>query len=155
VTIDRPDGNQAIEKLTMHLPTGLAAKLASVTPCPEPQPANNTCGSESLIGHATEEAGLGGNPTTLTAPVYFTGPYKGSPFGLSVVTHAKSGPFDLGLITVRSRIDVNPYTAAVTITSDPLTDDHQRRAGPAQTPQRDGRRTQSGLPVQPRPTATR
>jgi hypothetical protein len=120
VTIDRPDGNQALEHLTVHLPTGLAAKLASVTPCPEPQAANNTCGSESLIGHATEEAGLGGNPTTLTAPVYFTGPYKGSPFGLSVVTHAKAGPFDLGLITVRSRIDVNPYTAAVTITSDPV-----------------------------------
>jgi hypothetical protein len=120
VTIDRPDGNQAIEKLTMHLPTGLAAKLASVTPCGEPQAASNTCGADSLIGHATEEAGLGGNPTTLTAPVYFTGPYKGAPFGLSVVTHAKSGPFDLGLITVRSRIDVNPYTAAVTITSDPL-----------------------------------
>lgn len=120
VTIDRPDGNQALEHLTMHLPTGLAAKLASVTPCGEPQAASNTCGADSLIGHATEEAGLGGNPTTLTAPVYFTGPYKGSPFGLSVVTHAKSGPFDLGLITVRSRIDVNPYTAAVTITSDPL-----------------------------------
>jgi hypothetical protein len=120
VTIDKPDGNQALEHLTVHLPTGLAAKLASVTPCPEPQAANNTCGSESLIGHATEEAGLGGNPITLTAPVYFTGPYKGSPFGLSVVTHAKAGPFDLGLITVRSRIDVNPYTAAVTITSDPL-----------------------------------
>jgi hypothetical protein len=120
VTIDKPDGNQALEHLTMHLPTGLAAKLASVTPCLEPQAASNTCGADSLIGHATEEAGLGGNPITLTAPVYFTGPYKGSPFGLSVVTHAQAGPFDLGLITVRSKIDVDPYTAAVTITSDPL-----------------------------------
>jgi hypothetical protein len=120
VTIDRPDGHQAVEKLTMHLPTGLAAKIASVTPCAEAQAATDSCGSDSLIGHATEEAGLGGNPITLTAPVYLTGPYKGAPFGISVVTHAKAGPFDLGNVTVRSKIDVNPYTAAVTITSDPL-----------------------------------
>jgi hypothetical protein len=120
LTVNHADGDQALAGISMTLPTGLAAKLASVTPCPEPQAATSSCGADSLIGHATESAGLGPDPITLTAPVYLTGPYKGAPFGLLVVTHAKAGPFDLGLVPVRSTIKVNPYTAAVTISSDPL-----------------------------------
>ena len=37
-----------------------------------------------------------------------TSGYDGAPFGLLVRTLAKAGPFDLGYVNVRSRIDVNP-----------------------------------------------
>jgi hypothetical protein len=115
LTIERPDGDQALKSIDLQLPPGLAAMLASVTPCPEPQAARGTCGPESEIGHSVTSAGLGGEPYTLPGNVYLTGPYDGAPFGLSSVTPAVAGPFNLGNIVVRSSITINPYTAAASI----------------------------------------
>ena len=39
LTINRPDGNQALNTITTQLPPGAAAQIAKVTPCPEPQAA--------------------------------------------------------------------------------------------------------------------
>ena len=118
--LDNPDGDQALSRLAMHLPAGVAALLAHVTPCPEPQASRNECGPESLLGQSLASSGLGPDPVQLPGNVYLTGPYEGAPFGLAVVTPAVAGPFNLGDVTVRSRIDVDPHTAQVTITSDPF-----------------------------------
>ena len=120
LTLGNPDGDQALKSLTMHLAPGMAAMLSSVTPCPESQVVSNSCGADSLIGHSTAVSGLGSNPYALPGNVYLTGPYKGAPFGLSVVTPAVAGPFNLGDITVRSTINVDRNDASVTINSDPF-----------------------------------
>ncbi len=117
LTIARPDADQVLNSVTVHLPTGLAAILASVTPCPEPQAATGQCPPQSEIGHAVSSAGLGSDPFSLPGRVFLTGPYHGAPFGLSIVTPADAGPFHLGNVIVRSAISVDPQTAAVTITS--------------------------------------
>jgi hypothetical protein len=120
LTINHPDSDQALNGLTVHLPPGAAAELANVTPCAEPASPSQewSCGPESLLGTATTSSGLGSDPYSLTGQVYLTAGYDGAPFGLLVATRAKAGPFDLGMVYVRSRINVDPNTAAVTITTD-------------------------------------
>jgi uncharacterized repeat protein (TIGR01451 family) len=125
-TFSREDGNQNLAGITLHMPPGLLGKLSSVTPCPEPQAAQGTCGPESLLGHTLASVGLG--PTPYTAPegrVFITQSYKGAPYGLSIAQPATAGPFDLGsgpcdCVVVRAKIEVDPHTSALTVVSDPL-----------------------------------
>ncbi len=118
--IGRPDGQQALSGVTVTLPPGIAALLSSVTPCREPPAGREwSCGSESLVGHSSASSGLGNEPIALPGDAYLTTGYDGAPFGILVRTKAEAGPFDLGYVNVRSRINVNPETAAVTITTDP------------------------------------
>ena len=120
VELARPDGDQALTGVTVALPPGVAALLSSVAPCQEPPAGVEwSCGEDSLIGHSTAWSGLGSEPVVLGGDVYLTSGYNGAPFGLLVRTHAAAGPFDLGWVNVRSRINVNPETAAVTVTTDP------------------------------------
>ena len=91
-----------------------------MTPCQEPPAGVEwSCEEASLIGHSTAWSGLGSEPVMLGGNVYLTTGYDGAPFGLLVRTQAAAGPFNLGYVDVRSRINVNQETAAVTVTTDP------------------------------------
>jgi hypothetical protein len=125
-TISRTDQDQDLSGITIQTPPGLLGLLSSVPLCGEPEAAAGTCSAASEIGYTTVAAGPGTDPLSLPVageppnPVYLTGPYRGAPFGLSVVVPAIAGPYDLGTVVVRAAINVDPYTTQVTITSDPL-----------------------------------
>ena len=120
VTLSRTDQDEDLERLSVQLPPGLLATLSSVALCAEALAQAGNCGPQSEIGSASVGAGPGPDPVFLDGHVYLTGPYEGAPFGLAIVVPAIAGPFNLGTIDVRARIDVDPRTAAVTVTSDPL-----------------------------------
>lgn len=126
VTLSRQDGEQRLGGVTVRMPPGLLGKIAGIPQCPEAQANAGTCAQASQVGTASAGAGAGPEPFFVPEagqpanPVYLTGPYKGAPFGLSIVTHALAGPFDLGNVIVRAAIYIDPRTAQVTVVSDPL-----------------------------------
>jgi hypothetical protein len=125
--LQRGDGQQRIERLQFQTPAGLEGMISGVPLCPEPQAAQGTCPAVSQIGHTVVESGPGPYPLVVPepgrppAPIYLTGPYEGAPFGLSIVVPVIAGPFNLGTIVTRASIAVDPHTAQITVTTDPLT----------------------------------
>jgi hypothetical protein len=119
MTMSRPDGSQNLQAIQLKMPPGLLGTLATVKLCKEEQANAGTCGPESLIGHTTVSVGVGGDPFTVTGgQVFITESYKGAPYGLSIVNPAKAGPFDLGKVIVRAKIEVDQTSAVLTITTD-------------------------------------
>ena len=141
VTVNRSDGEQNLKSIEAKLPPGLSGVLAGVELCPEPRANEGLCGENSKVGEATISVGVGNQPFTVTGgKFYLTGPYNGSgscnvieagcaPFGLTFEVPAKAGPFDLentannhpacDCVIVRGKIELNPLTTAITITSNP------------------------------------
>jgi hypothetical protein len=126
VDVTQESGEQNLAGLDVTLPAGVLGKLAGVELCPDAQAATGACPAGSQIGTTMVADGPGSSPLWIPQPgktptaVYLTGPYKGGPFGLSILVPAQAGPFDLGNVVVRAAIHIDPHTAQVSVVSDPL-----------------------------------
>ncbi len=120
LTFNREDREQDLAAIQVKTPPGLLGTLSGVPLCGEPQADLGTCSEASRIGTMTVAAGPGGHPFYEKGSLYLTGPYEGAPFGLSIVVPTIAGPFNLGNVVVRAKIEVDPNTAALTVTSNPL-----------------------------------
>jgi hypothetical protein len=113
----RKDGQQYPAQISTTLPEGLLGAISSVKLCGEPHAAHGECPSTSQIGTVSALAGSGNTPYPFAGKVFLTGPYQGAPFGLSIVVPAVAGPYNLGNLKVRGRIDVGRYDGRITATA--------------------------------------
>jgi hypothetical protein len=124
--LQRGDGQQRISGLQFKAPAGLTGELSKVPLCTNAQAETNTCPEASKIGHTVVESGPGPYPLVVpepgqeAAPIYLTETYGGAPFGLSIVVPLHVGPFVLPTQRVRAKVEINPTTAALTITTNEL-----------------------------------
>lgn len=127
--LTRSDNDQEITSYSATLPKGLLGKIAGVPFCPEAaitaaarnsgfaETAGPSCPEASRIGKTTAGYGMGNVLAYAPGNLYLAGPYHGSPLSVVAVDSATVGPFDLGVIIVRSAIRVDPVTAQVSIDS--------------------------------------
>jgi hypothetical protein len=131
----RTDGEQYISGFSTKLPPGLIGDLTGIPFCPEAdieaarhktgrqEEASPSCPAASQIGHTLVGTGVGAVLAYVPGKVYLAGPFDGAPFSLVSVTSAVVGPFDLGTVVLRFGLDINPYTAQVSVsptTSEPI-----------------------------------
>lgn len=130
--LKREDGTQQFSSLTVTPPPGLLGKLAGIPYCPDSALAAAagktgieerqapSCPAGSEVGVVNVGAGAGSSPYFVQGHAYLAGPYEGAPLSLAIVTPAVAGPYDLGTVVVRSALEVDPFTAQITVKSDPI-----------------------------------
>lgn len=132
----RADGSQELKAIDSTLPEGLIGKLAGVGECSDAQIAaaaartdlgqgreeiaSPSCPLDSEVGTVNVGAGAGPDPYYVQGHAYLAGPYKGAPLSLEIITPAVAGPYDLGVVAVRTALYVDPETARIHAVSDEL-----------------------------------
>jgi hypothetical protein len=134
IELTRTNGQQELKAATVALAPGFIGKLAGIPYCSAAaiaaaaqtsgaaQAAKSGCPAKSEVGTAAVQAGTAATPLQIGGKVFLSGPYNGAPLSLAVITPATAGPFDLGTVVVRVALQVDPETAQVTATSDPIPD---------------------------------
>jgi hypothetical protein len=133
--VSRSDGSQRFSSIAATLPEGLLGRLAGIPYCPEAgiaqaaarsgegqgalELAQPSCPAASKLGTVRVGAGAG-DPLYVSGSAYLAGPYKGAPLSLAIITPAIAGPFDLGVVAVRTALRVDPQSARITAQSDPI-----------------------------------
>lgn len=127
--LTRTDAQKEITTYSTALPPGLLGKIAGIPYCPqadieaarhnggEAELEHPSCPPGSQIGRTSAGYGVGPALTYALGKLYLAGPYHGAPLSIVAVDPALVGPFDLGVVVVRSAIRINPFTAQVSIDS--------------------------------------
>jgi hypothetical protein len=133
--LTRTDGEQEISGFSTNLPPGLTGSLTGIPFCGEAaiaaartktggaEEADPSCPAASQVGHTLVGTGVGAVLAYVPGKIYLAGPYHGAPFSLVAVTSAVVGPFDLGTVVLRFGLNIDPYTAQVSVsptTSEPI-----------------------------------
>jgi hypothetical protein len=134
--LTRTDEDQEFSRLGLTLPSGLAAKFAGVGICSDAnieraehrdgagdgalELRDPSCPASSQIGSTQVGVGVGVPLTYVPGKIYLGGPYKGAPLSIVAISPAVVGPFDLGVVAIRSAIRVDPQTAQGSAFSDPF-----------------------------------
>jgi hypothetical protein len=125
--LTRTDTEREITSYSATLPPGLTGRLAGIPYCSDAAIAAAkarsgleeleapSCPAASEIGHTVAGYGLGGVLDYAPGRLYLAGPYRGAPLSIVAVDSTLVGPFDLGVIVVRSAIRIDPQTAQVSI----------------------------------------
>ncbi len=131
----RTDGEQEITSHSASFPPGLLAKIAGVAECPDAaieaakgrsgaaELAAPSCPASSRVGRTMAGYGVGGVLAWAPGSLYLAGPYRGAPLSVVAIDSALIGPFDLGVVVVRSAIRIDLRTAQASIDaagSDPI-----------------------------------
>jgi uncharacterized repeat protein (TIGR01451 family) len=134
--LSREDGSAEISAVELATPKGLLARLAGIPYCSAAaitqaqgrlhlrggaeELASPSCPAASRVGAITVGAGAGPTPFYAGGQAYLAGPYKGAPLSLVAIVPAVAGPFDLGVVTNRIALHIDPQSAQVTAVSDPF-----------------------------------
>jgi hypothetical protein len=125
--LTREDTEQEITSYSATFPTGLLGKIAAIPYCPDAaidaasrrsgveERDHPSCPVSSQIGRTTAGYGLGPVLTYAPGKLYLAGPYRGSDFSVVAIDSALVGPFDLGVVIVRSAIRIDPETTQASI----------------------------------------
>jgi hypothetical protein len=133
--LTRRDTEQEMTSYSATLPPGLLGKIAGIPYCSDAaieaashrtgvaERDSPSCPAASLIGHTTAGYGVGTVLTYAPGKLYLAGPYRGSSFSVVAIDSALVGPFDLGVVIVRSAIRIDPQTIQASIdatSTDPI-----------------------------------
>jgi hypothetical protein len=125
--LTREDVEQEITSYSATFPTGLLGKIAGIPYCPDQaieaashrtgveERDHPSCPASSQIGRTSAGYGLGPVLTYAPGKLYLAGPYRGSDFSIVAIDSALVGPFDLGVVIVRSAIRIDSVTTQASI----------------------------------------
>jgi hypothetical protein len=131
----RTDPEQEITSYSASFPPGLLAKIAGVAKCSDAaiaaaaartgaeEEANPSCPASSRIGRTVAGYGVGETLAWASGGLYLAGAWRGAPLSIVAIDSAKIGPFDLGVVVVRTAVRVDTRTAQASIDaagSDPI-----------------------------------